>query len=297
MIDAIMIEEFTDDLRLLSQQKGSRFRGTFDEDTHTGESAAAVDQIEEAPGPLKRTQKHAPKVITDLNYDRRWVSPDDWDFTAMVDNEDKLRLALDPQSKVMATVMASLKRQSDDTMIASFFADARTGRSGGDTTVFGSGQTVAVTVGSGATDSGLNTEKLLQAREIIMGNDVDIEDPANQIYCAISSKQEHELLNQIKVSNGDYNKPIFSENAGGRVLNQWYGINFVISERLEVEGGDAVLPFWAKSGMHYGIWRDIYGDLTQSTERQRNPFYIEAHGTFGATRIEEKKVVKIVCNL
>jgi hypothetical protein len=53
---------------------------------------------------------------------------------------------------------------------------------------------------------------------------------------------------------------------------------------------------FAKSGMHLGIWEDIYGDLAQQNDRARKPWAVTSYGTFGATRCEESKVVRIICN-
>ena len=51
----------------------------------------------------------------------------------------------------------------------------------------------------------------------------------------------------------------------------------------------------AKSGLHLGIWNDI---TTKISERADKSYATQVYvkGTFGATRVEEGKVVEIICD-
>jgi hypothetical protein len=73
------------------------------------------------------------------------------------------------------------------------------------------------------------------------------------------------------------------------------GFNFIHTELLEVDGSsDRRCPFWAKSGMHLGVWNEIN---TKISERDDKGYATQVYlkGTFGATRIEEGKVVEVLC--
>ena len=73
-----------------------------------------------------------------------------------------------------------------------------------------------------------------------------------------------------------------------------YGFNFVQIERLGLSGSDRLCAAWAKSGMHLGVWNDIQ---TIIDRRAAKGFATQVYvrGTFGATRVEEGKVLQIKC--
>jgi hypothetical protein len=60
-------------------------------------------------------------------------------------------------------------------------------------------------------------------------------------------------------------------------------------------GSSRQVPVFVKSGMHLGIWNDISTDIAQRKDLQGWPWQAYVYMTAGATRIEEKKIVKIWC--
>jgi hypothetical protein len=56
-----------------------------------------------------------------------------------------------------------------------------------------------------------------------------------------------------------------------------------------------MVPVYAKSGLHLGIWNEIQNSISQREDIRGRPFQLYSLGTFGATRIEEKKVVRVWC--
>lgn len=293
-ISTLNIQEFNDNLQMLSQQMQSKFRNAVMVGQHTGEGARVVDQIGEV-NLQKRTKQHADNVIIDVPHDARWVYIDDYNGGDYIDEEDRLRMSIQPDSKYVKAFVSAANRQMDDLIIEAFFADAKTGKYGATTTSFTAGNVLANTIGAAAA-TGMNTEKLLAAREIVLGGDIDLDDPDNELYCAISPNEERELLDQVKVVSTDYqDRAVLS--GGGKRLERWFGINFILTNRLTDDGTDRLIPFWCKSGMHLGTWKDVFGDIRRDPSKQRNPIYIEAGFSGGATRTEEAKVVKIKCVL
>ena len=53
---------------------------------------------------------------------------------------------------------------------------------------------------------------------------------------------------------------------------------------------------WAKSGMHSGIWDAPRGVIRQRFDLVDDPNEMSVCGTFGATRLEGPKVIKIICD-
>lgn len=283
----LAVQQYTTNVRLLVQQMGSRFRDTVINGQHFGKQAAVVDQFQ-AVSALKVSSRYAPIVPSEVLNDRRWAFPVDYHFPALVDNFDKLRLLIDPMNSYAQSAAAAMGRAMDDEIIAAFFGDSKTGETGSTTTSFLSANQIAYNFG-GAT--GLTVAKLIEARKILMGYDVDLE--AEPIFCGISAKQHANLLNEIQVVNTDYNGEAVL--VSGRIQS-FLGINFIHSERLPTNGsGYRRIPLYVKSAMHLGIWNDINADISRRLDLTSLPYQIYTSGTFGATRTEEKRIVEIVC--
>ncbi|MCB2012421.1 MAG: hypothetical protein KDF64_17850, partial [Geminicoccaceae bacterium] len=65
--------------------------------SYSGKAAKAVEQV----GPVtarKRTTRHADTPLISTPADARWVFPVDYEWGDLIDDEDKLRTLIDPQS-------------------------------------------------------------------------------------------------------------------------------------------------------------------------------------------------------
>jgi len=284
----LAVQQYTTNVQLLVQQKGSRLRSAVMNGQHFGKQAVAVDQYA-AVNASKRTGRYQPLVPYDVQNDRRWVSPVDYDWNDLVDNFDKLRLLNDPMSSYVQSGANALLRAMDDEIIAAMFGTAKTGETGTTSTSFLSGNQVAVAFGAAAA-TGLNVAKLIEARRLLMSNEVDID--SDPLFCVISAQQHANLLNEIQVVNTDYNSSAVLVN--GKV-DSFLGINFIHSERLPTASTYRRVPVFAKSGMHLGIWNDIMTDISQRKDLSSLPWQVLVQGTFGATRLEEKKIVELPC--
>jgi hypothetical protein len=285
------VEQFSTNVDLLLQQKGSRLRDCVMSGTYVGSQASPVDQI--APVAAKQvTTRFAPMGRVDANLDRRWVFPADYDLPQLIDTFDKLRLIVDPESQYVTNAVYALGRKMDDAILSAFTATAFHGVQGTSTISPLAGNTVSVN--TGGTTSGLNVAKLRAAKKILMGWDVAPEDP---IYCAVTAQEHDALLNEIQVINSDYSGKYVMEDG---LVTRFLGINFVHTERVQSgtddqSGTSNAIPIWAKSGMHMGIWGDTRADISQRKDLQGLPWQAYCYATFGATRIEEKKIVNVWC--
>jgi len=225
------------------------------------------------------------------------VYPVDYDVNQMLDKFDQLRMLSDPKSAYVLNAVYALGRAIDDQIVAAMFGTAKTGVNGGTSTPFLAANVIGVN--TGGTDSGLNVAKLRAAKKLLMGYEVDLDN--DPIFCAISSEEHDDLLNEIQVISSDFNgeKPVLVEGK----ITHFLGINFVHCERVltlgagtDDQGGSSTqIPMWAKSGMHLGIWNDIMTDISERNDIQGIPWQVYARETIGATRLEEKKIVKIWC--
>ena len=284
------VQQYANTISLLLQQKNSRFESAVTTGSYIGKQASPVDQIG-AIDMLPVTTRFAPMGRVDAALDRRWVAPSDFELPQLIDSFDKLRLLNDPSSAYLQNAIQAANRKKDDLIYAAFFGTAKTGEVGGTSTAFGATQFVSVN--TGGTASNLNVAKLRAGKRILMANEVDFDE--DQVYCAISSVEHDSLLNEIQVVSTDFNdKPILTE---GRVT-RFLGINFIVSERMTTATDDAAgtsrqIPMWAKSGMHLGTWNDMQTDITQRKDLSGVPWQAYLAMSMGATRLEEKKIVRI----
>jgi len=281
-ITTAFVEQYKSNVFHLAQQKGSRLRDAVRSETVTGK-AHFFERIGSVAA-AKRTSRHADTPRMDTPHSRRKVTMDDYDWADLIDNEDKVRMLISPQSEYAMAGAWAMGRAMDDAIIAAATGNAYGGVSGGTTIALPAGQKIAH--GS----AGLTLEKLIEAKEILDGNDVD---PDEARYCVVTSKQLSNLLNIQKVTSADY--------ASVKALVQgqidtFLGFNFIRTERLGLDANsDRQVLAFTQSGIGLAVGSDV---STRISERADKNYATQVFlsMTIGATRIEDEKVVEIACN-
>ena len=286
------VQQYTTNVQLLSQQRQSRFRQSVTIGHYVGKQGVPVDQF--APTVAqKRTTRYPALTPVDTQTDRRWVFPVDYDWNDLIDGIDKLRMLIDPQSSYVMNGMSAMSRAMDDEIIAAFFGTAKTGVDGSTNTTFPAGQQVSASEGASAA-TGMNVEKLKAGIQVLLQNEAWDPSSGQRIQCAITAKQNRNLMDEIQVINADYNGEKAVVNDG--FVMSWGKVDFIHSERLPLNGSSQTrVPFWVKEGMHLGLWQDLSADVSQRKDLAGLPYQVYLFGTFGGTRIEEKKVVELPC--
>lgn len=291
IIPTHQVEQYNSTIELLVQQKGSRFRGTMREMTAVGSQMSPVDQI----GTIEAsevTARFAPLVRTDAPTDRRWCLPRDFHVTQMVDSFDKLRTLTDPEGALVQSAVYALGRKLDDVVVDAFFGTALTGTRGGTSTTFPAGQQVAVNFRA-STDIGLSCAKIIRAKKILMANEVDL--LSDTLYIAVDANQHEKLLSEMPIISREFNSMPALDGDG--MITRWLGFRFIHSERLDVDSNsDKLVPAWAKSGMAQVFWNSLYSSVDRRIDLSSQPWQAYNKWTFGSTRIEEKKVVQVICD-
>lgn len=285
-VTTAFVQQYTTNVQLLLQQRGSKLRDYCTMGSYTGKAAKAVEQIG-AVTAQRKTSRHSDTPLISTPHDARWVFPTDFEWADMIDDQDKLRMLIDPTSPYAMNGAYALGRSLDDIIIEAALGDSKTGENGSTTTAFATA-TQSIAVGG----TGLTIAKLRQAKKILTANEVDVaNDP---LYLAVTAQQIDDLLGTTEVTSSDFNS--IKALVQGDV-DSFMGFKFVNIERLGLDGsGDRRCFAWAKSGMHVGMWNDINSKITERADKSyATQVYVK--GTFGATRTEEKKVVEIICNL
>jgi hypothetical protein len=280
-ISTAFVQQYNTNVAHLLQQKGSKLRDSVMTSSATGKAAKAVEQVG-AVNAVKRTTRHSDTPLISTPHDARWVFPVDYEWADLIDDQDKVRMLIDPQSPYAVNGAYALGRAIDDEILGAFFATSKTGENGTTDEAF-SGNTV-----SAGSSGKLEIGQLQEGKRILMENEVDLD--SDQIYMAISAAQHEDLLGMSQLQTIDSNAT--KVLVDGRVRS-FLGINFITTERIPGAGADPTeCPMWAKSGMALCVWNDI---TTKISEREDKSYATQVYckATVGATRLELGKVVKI----
>lgn len=290
-IPLFYVEQFSSNIQLKLQQKGSRLSQAVMSGNHVGSQASPVDQFG-AINANKVTSRYAPISPTDAPTDRRWVFPQDYDLAQLLDSFDKLRLLIDPMSSYVTNAVYAMGRAKDQEILNGLLGANFTGNNGATSVSIPASQVVSVIQGA-ASATNLTVAKLRKAKQILMSNYVDLDQDA--IYMAINGVNHDSLLAEVQVISTEFNdKPVMVEGK----ITRFLGIDFIHTELVSTgtddqAGTSTSLPCWAKSGAYAGIWMDMVTDVSQRKDLQSLPYQAYVMGTFGGTRLEEKKVVQV----
>lgn len=284
-------KHFGDNVTLLSQQMGSRLRMAVDVETDLTGEEAFFDQVGTTEG-QEVTSRYGDSPNNDVGEDRRRVAPTPWDWGKLFDDIDKVRRLSDPTNQYTRAAAAFMGRKIDETIIAAATGDALTGKTGSTTTPLPANQKVAVDLGGSSI--GLTVAKLIAAKGIFGLRDVDIDQPENKLYFAVSQKQLDDLLAITQVTSADYNG--VKALVQGEV-NSFMGFEFIRTQLLSLNATTDVRTCFAfaMSGIKLGIWRDITSRITERADKKFN-WYAYYKMNIGATRMDEDKVVQVLCD-
>lgn len=278
-ISTAFVQQYSNNVQMLSQQKGSLLRGTVDTESIVGKNAF-FDQVGVATA-VKRTTRHGDTPQIDTPHSRRRVSLVDYEYADLIDNQDKIRTLIDPTSSYAMAAAYALGRAQDDEIIAAVSGTAFTGETGSTSTVLPSAQKIT----ESGTD-GLTIAKLRNAKEIMDSNSVD---PSISRYLICGPKQISDLLGTTEVTSSDFNT--VKALANGEV-NTFLGFNFIVSNRLSIASSKRLCLAYAMDGIKMAIGQDL---MTRIDERSDKGYSTQIYvcQSIGATRMEEEKVVTI----
>jgi len=299
------VQQFTGNVWYLAQQVESRFRGKVLEDQITGESAY-MEQV--APSAAQKiTSRHSDSPIMNTQHLRRRLAPYDYGWGDLVDNLDKVKLLIDPTSTYARTGAMAMNRGQDDEVIGAFFGTAYTGHSGGTVLTWPNGNSesaptappgtvVAVNdwaYGNGTGNAGLTISKLVSASVAL---DAAEGDEGEDRYMAVKAVQKGNLLATTEATLKEFGvaKDDLAPLRDGKVAFIM-GFQLIHSERLQLNGSSQTrVPAWRKSAMGLGINKDISARMAERPDK-RFSMYVYLDMSIGATRLEESKLVEIVC--
>jgi len=306
-ITEAFVKQYANQIFHLSQQKGSRLQSLVRRESQNGESRF-FERLGSVVA-IERTSRHADTPQLDTPHSRRRVTLTDYEYADLIDDADRLRLLIDPTSPYSQAAVWALGRAKDDKLISAALGTAYSGSDGSTSVAFPNTQKIVSTNSAGSAGANMNVEALRRAKQVLDAADVDESIPR---YCAISASQLQSLLAETEVTSSDYNS--VRALVMGQ-LNTFMGFHFVRLERLVNQEGALAVDFsdgtvgsgggdadgyrrafcWAQDGIVLSTGQDIRARISERPDKSYSTQVYASMG-IGATRLEEEKVVEILCN-
>jgi len=277
-VTTAFVQQYSANVQMLSQQMGSLLRDKVRVESITGKNAF-LDQVG-AVTAVEKTSRHSDTPQIDTPHARRRISLSDYEFADLIDQNDKVRLLIDPTSSYAQAAAMAMGRAIDDVIITAALGTAYTGETGSTSTANAN----QIVHGSG----GLTVAKLRTAKQTLDLSDVD---PSIPRHIIVSPKQISDLLNITEVTSSDFNT--VKALANGEI-NTYLGFNFIVSNRLSLSGTTRSCIAFAQDGLALGIGKDVNARIDERADKSyaTQVYYCMS---IGATRMEEDKVVEVQC--
>ena len=277
-ITTAFVQQYSANIQMLSQQMGSLLRDKVRVESVVGKNAF-FDQVGSVTAQL-RTSRHADTPQIDTPHSRRRLSLADYEFADLIDQQDKVRLLIDPTSSYAQAAAMAMGRAMDDVIIAAATGTAFTGETGA------TSEAAQTAIAAGGT--GLTIAKLRTAKQTF---DLASVDPSIPRHIIVGPEQITNLLGTTEVTSSDFNT--VKALANGEV-NSFLGFNFTVSNRLAKSGNDRTCIAFAQDGITLGIGKDVNARIDERADKSyaTQVYYCMS---IGATRMEQAKVLGVVC--
>lgn len=278
-ITEAFVQQFADNFKHVAQQTTSRFEPCVTIEPNIVGMSKSVNRLGQRTA-QRRTARHGDTPINDQPHSTRYVDLFDWEDGDMIDDQDKIRMLVDPQSDYVKAMVASLNRAKDDVIVSAFGGNARatTGN-----IILPSSQKIAVG------GSGLTKAKIIQARKMFRRNEADSH-AGEELFITYTASAAADILSDTTLTSADYLGGQFLQS--GDVVGKWMGFTWIPSERAPLVSTTRSLYAWAKSGIVLGKGADITTKVGEDPGKGFN-VRIYAKMSIGAVRVEEEKVVEI----
>lgn len=315
-ITTSMVKQYGSNVYHLVQQKGSRLLNLVDVETQQGE-----EQFFEQIGAVEareRVGRHSKVIYSDTPHARRKVMFRDFYYADMCDKEDKLRTIIDPTNQYAVAARMALARKVDDEIIAAMLGTAYTGKDGSTPVELGIVNKWAATDGATNAVKNLTVHALRKAKKYFwdseavgfMGDGL-YED---ELVAIVDPAQLEYMLSLLEITNIDYNsvKALVQGD-----VNSFMGFKFIRSKRLpvtdaaaytvgidgqitnavgtDVPAGARRVIMFQRFGMKAVMPRSIFTRITPEMAEYHYNTQIYAAMSFGATRMEEERVLEMLC--
>jgi len=283
------VQQFSNNLIHLAQAQGSKLMRAVKQERVSAKSYH-FDRLGSTVA-QKKTSRHGDTPLIDTPHSRRRVTMDDYEWADLIDTNDKIRALINPQSDYAMAGAWALGRAIDDEIISKAIGNSVSVDSSDATSNVAFLAGMIVDEDFGTANSNVTAAKVMEARRLLRAKDIDMNE---EMFLVLNSSAISALMQDSDVKDFDINtsKPM----ANGE-LPFWGGFNIIHTERLTgtADGTDTdpvICLAFARSAIGLALGQDINVRMSERADKSYST-QVFASATFGATRIEEEKIVQI----
>lgn len=290
-IDTVFVQQFRAELAVLAAQMQSRLRNTIITETVVGTSAW-YDQIGHVEA-QEITTRNGNTNISDVPFSRRLIHVKDFAVHELIDRKDERKMLAGPVPKVAQVLNGAMNRKMDSEILSGLLGTAYTGANGA--TPVSLTHTVAVNsweYGVGSGNAGLTVSKLIEAKKILDGNEVDGDEAMAERFCVVTAAQIADLLATTEATSSDFSE-VKALVRGD--IDTFMGFKFIKTQLVPTDGsGYRRVVAYQRAGGFLALNEDVTGDIGPRRDKN-NANQASCFASFGAARVDEKRVVEIQC--
>ena len=280
-IPTAFVEQFSAQVRILSQQRMSKLRASVMNESAVGEAVA----VEFVGGAGIRANvvdtRHGDTPLNNTPHSRRWVYPVDYDYADMIDTEDKVRMLAQPENAYSRVHAAIMGREIDIEIVRALGGTSTTGKDASGSQALPTGNKRNASA-SGSVNTPLGISDLRWAKQQLDEAEVDEMYPRFAIMQAAGIEN---LLRTTAITSADYNAVRALVHGE---INTFMGFNFIRCERVT----NARAFFYAQPAVCLKTWREP-STVADRRPDKRNAMQLYTSGTWGATRLEDAMVFQV----
>lgn len=284
-ITSAFIDQFSDNLHHLVEQKASKLRESVKLETAKGEKHF-FDRLGVFTA-SEITSRLSTSNLQDPAHTRRMASVSRYEASTYLDDIDRLKMLIDPTSDYAMKLARAHGKNLDDIILSALTGSASTGRDGSGSQAF---DTSNQQIAHGS--AGFTVAKFNQALRILENNEVDVD--GTRLYLALGALGVEDLL-------GDSTNQITSMDfQDGKVLSSgklpsFRGVNIIRTQRVPDETADTTYRalLYTEDTCKVAMAQDIE---VKVAERADLNFVqqVSTYMMFGAVRMEEETIVDVL---
>jgi hypothetical protein len=273
-------QQFADTFKLVAQQMPSRLESAVMLEPNIRGISKTVNRLGRRTA-NRRTARHSDTPLNDQPHSTRFIDLFDWEDGDLIDDQDKLRMLVDPTSDYLKGMIAALNRAKDQVVIDAAVGAARSAAA--TTVALPAGQRILVA------GTGLTKAKIFQAKRFFRRAEAD-EESGEELYFVYSAAAMADVLADTQLTSADFQAVQMIQQ--GSLKGTWMGFRWIPSELLPIASTTRTNIAFAKSGICLGMGEDI---VTKVGEDPSKSFATRVYAkmTIGAVRVEEEKVVAV----
>jgi hypothetical protein len=281
-ITTAFVQQYKNNVINLYQQQGSVLRGSVREQQVTGKQVY-FERLG-ATAAVKRTTRHSDTPLVSSPHTRRMCAMVDYEWADLVDQQDKIRILISPDSEYAQNAAWALGRAYDDEIIFAFDGVANSGETGTTPVTFTTGNGAAGDDDFSA--AALTLQNILQVKKNLDAKDV----PESGRHIVVSPAALYQVLKQTtapNVASTDYNNVRALVNGD---IDTMAGFKWHRTTRLPSPATNMRYCYaWHENSMGIAMGMDIN---TRITERSDKSYAVQVYvcGTYSATRVQEEGV-------